>query len=102
VFAQWKLNIEHFAQGNVSPWRMGWRKYLSFIDVPIALAFIDAEHTYIEVKENVEAFLPLMSPGGIICGDDAHHPPVRQALDELFGLDNLECGATVWVWRVPA
>lgn len=102
VFAQWKLNIEHFTQGNVTPWKMGWRKYLSFIDVPVALAFIDAEHTFIEVKENVEAFLPLMMPGGVICGDDAHHPPVQQALEELFGLDNVEVGATVWIWRVPA
>lgn len=105
VFAKFNANIEHYTRGNVDPYVMGWRKWVdrweNFPDVRFALVFIDAEHTYREVFDNVMAVRLLMSPGGIICGDDAHHPPIREALDEIFGLDTLEYQATLWIHRVP-
>ena len=99
VFRQWECNVAAFTRGNVVPFRMGWRDYPLL--EPIALAFIDAEHTYTEVKENVERFVPWMSPGGIICGDDAHHPPIIQAVDQIFGLGDVEFDATLWVRGMP-
>lgn len=90
-FAQ---NIEDHTAGNVQAHRMGWRDYFGEIDRPVKFLHVDAEHTYIEVKENLEVVMPLAVPGAILCGDDAHHPPVRAAVLELFPEAKLI--ATLW------
>lgn len=108
VFAKWQANVDHYTKGNVHPHRMGWREFFNdmrnagpFDQPPVALLFVDTEHTYDEVHDTVLSFLPYMAPGSVICGDDAHHPPIRHALDDLFGLDKLEFAATLWIHRVP-
>jgi hypothetical protein len=100
VFARWQTNIDHYTKGNVWPHRMGWRDYLPTLDGLVALAFIDAEHTYSEVKDNIEALLPHIAAGGVICGDDAHHPPVRAAVADALGFE-IGYAATLWIWRTP-
>ena len=97
VFAQWQRNVAMFTRGNVVGHRMGWREFVPTITDPVALAFIDAEHTYTEVADNIRALLPLVAAGGVLCGDDAHHPPVRQAVADTLG--TFEQTATLWVWR---
>lgn len=99
VHATWLANIAAADATNVVEHRMGWREYRELDDSPVALLFIDAEHTYREVADNIDAFLPLMSPGGVICGDDVHHPPVVQAVTERFPL--AYSVASLWVWRIP-
>lgn len=84
VFAEFTANIEASTAGNVRPHRMGWRDYFAEIDRPVKFLHIDAEHTYIEVRENIEAALKVAMPGAVICGDDVHHPPISQAVIELF------------------
>jgi predicted O-methyltransferase YrrM len=101
VYQTWRANVDAGTDGNVNEYRMGWRDYLPTVKQPVALAFIDAEHTYTEVRDNIAALLPLMAPGGIICGDDAHHPPVQQALLELFDPHDVTLDATLWIWRKP-
>lgn len=99
VFATFTGNVRTATRGNVQPHRMGWRHYFLHRDPnPIRLLFIDAEHTYVEVRENIEAALPHMAPGGVICGDDAHHLPVARAVLDVFG--DAELAATLWVHRV--
>jgi hypothetical protein len=99
VFAQWSTNIEMLTRSNVVAHRMGWREFVPTVTEPLALCFIDAEHSYLEVRDNLLAVIPLMSPGGIICGDDVHHPPVRQALTEVLGEWLQE--ASLFIWQVP-
>jgi predicted O-methyltransferase YrrM len=99
VFAQFLANVTHWTRGNVEPVRMGWRDWVADRAEPVALAFIDAEHTYREVFDNIAAVLPLIQPGGVICGDDAHHPPVMEAVREL--LEPVELSASLWIWRAP-
>lgn len=100
VHATWRANVDELTAGNVVEHRSDWREYLLTVDTDVALAFIDAEHTYVEVRDNIRALLQKMSPGGIICGDDQHHPPVRRALVECFG-DDVYVDATVWIWQKP-
>lgn len=98
VFGKFMANIHAGTKGNVTPYRQDWRRY--FADRPnrpIKFLFIDAEHTYREVYDTVEAALPLMVKGGIICGDDVHHPPVQDAVLEHF--PNAKCVATLWWWK---
>lgn len=84
---------------NIEPHRMGWREYAQGWDQPIALLFIDAEHTRKEVSDCIQAFRPYLSPGGVIAGDDQHFPPIRQALLDNFDPRQVDLQATVWSWR---
>lgn len=101
VHAQFLANIDAFTDGNVEAHRMGWREFVPTVDEPVALAFIDAEHSYAEVRDNVEALIPKMAPGGIICGDDAHHGPVQEALFDVFGKSDVLTEASIWIWQAP-
>lgn len=70
----------------------------SFDDKSIDMVFIDAGHTYEELKEDIAAWLPKTK--AIICGHDYSEvwPGVMQAVDEAFGKpDGVE--DTIW-WKV--
>lgn len=94
-FAQ---NIEDHTAGNVQAHRMGWRDYFTANRTPVKFIHIDAEHTYREVRDNIEAVLPLLVPGGVVCGDDNHHPPVQQAVIDTLGPDT-RVTASLWWWQ---
>jgi predicted O-methyltransferase YrrM len=96
VFATFTANIAERTKGNVEAHRTGWRDYFNEDRGPIRFLHIDAEHTYEEVAANIAAAVPLMVAGGIICGDDAHHPPVIRAAREL---GDIHIEATLWVWE---
>ncbi len=87
---------ENTAGLNVEAHRMDWRDYFAERQTPIRFAFIDALHTYDEVKAQIETIRPLLVKGGVICGDDNHHPPIQQAITDTLGDANLL--ATLW-WR---
>ena len=51
----------------------------------VDLVFIDGDHTYQQVKKDIQMWLPHIVEGGIICGHDygwEKWPGVKQAFDE--------------------
>jgi len=52
----------------------------------IDFLFLDANHDYEYVIKDIDAWLPKIKPGGIICGHDyrEHYKGVKQAVDEKF------------------
>ncbi len=69
--------------------------YLDFV-------YIDGDHTYEAVKDDINAWLPKVRKGGIIGGHDYNHrriPGVKQAVDELFSEVELDCH-NVWFKRL--
>lgn len=62
-----------------------------FEDLSLDAIFIDANHEYKFVKEDIEAWYPKLKHGGIMCGHDydggpfSGHPGVRDAVHEFFG-----------------
>lgn len=74
-------------------------------DGALDLVYIDAEHTYEAVRDDISAWLPKVRPGGWIGGHDYMHPMdvrglwgVARAVDERFG-DRVTTGVghTWWV-----
>ena len=61
------------------------------------MIFIDADHSYQCVKQDILNFLPLLAEKGIISGHDYAfaYPGVVQAVDEIFGT-KIPKHATIW------
>jgi len=81
--------------------RDDWRNVFATWDQPIKMIFIDGEHTYREVYDNVQAALPFMVPGGVLCGDDYSTTyGIEQALRDCFGPDGVTIksgpGRAIW------
>ncbi len=84
---------------NVTPLRLsGVEAAKRFADGSIDMMFIDAGHTYEEVKEDIATWLPKIKEGGLICGHDYSElwPGVMQAVDEAFGKDEIGVTDTIW------
>jgi len=96
VYATFVENVAELTKGNVIAHRMGWREFFDGRTDPIRFLHIDAEHTFREVYDNIAAALPLMVPGGVMCGDDVHHPPVTRAVVRHFPL--AQASASLWWW----
>jgi len=64
--------------------------------------YIDGIHTYEQVKIDIENYLPLVKPGGIIGGHDYIGPwaGVRQAVDEKFESPDKFYKDASWIKRL--
>ena len=77
-------------------------------DKSLDLVFIDADHSYESVLQDIKAWLPKVRKGGILSGHDYDYPKfwgVKKAVDELLKNVNLELDAdgevpTVKVWWI--
>lgn len=61
----------------------------------IDFLFLDADHRYEEVVNDLAAWTPKIKRDGIISGHDYHHTEVMWAVNERFG------NGTVRVWNTP-
>ena len=54
--------------------------------------YIDADHSYQSVKQDIHLWFPKVRSGGVICGHDysSSWPGVMQAVDEFIDAHNLE------------
>ena len=71
-------------------------------DASLDFAFIDANHAYEFVREDIALWWPKVKPGGLLAGHDYgrwdHAWGVRRAVDEAFG-DRVRTGPA-WCWWV--
>ena len=71
-----------------------------FSDRSIDLVFVDADHSYEAVKNDLEAWLPKVTRHGVLCGHDyTVRPGVRRAVDEMFGARTALPGGSIWTVR---
>lgn len=75
-----------------------------FADGSLDIVFIDANHEYASVKEDIKLWLPKIRKGGFLCGHDysLQFFGVVQAVNELLGPDNIRLEEdAVWIYQKP-
>lgn len=67
----------------------------------IDMLFIDGDHSYASVKSDIETYVPLVKPGGLICGHDYSSGcmAVVQAVHDTIGKPASVVGS---IWSVTA
>jgi Methyltransferase domain len=70
-----------------------------FDDASLDALFIDGDHTYEAVSEDIEAWLPKVKKGGIIAGHDYDYPQVAGAVYMHFG-NQAEKVGRCWLVRL--
>lgn len=102
--------FDHIQSGKVQPVRLSSKNAANLLHkkgIKADMIFIDAGHTYEEVKEDILHWLPVLKEGGTICGHDCFHvnnvwPGVGQAVFELFGSQVKQAPNTsIWVVDTP-
>ena len=67
------------------------------------LVFIDADHQYESVQNDIATWLPLVKNNGFLTGHDYGHPNfpgVKKAVDEYFGDNIMVRGDRVWIKKI--
>lgn len=79
------------------------RAALRFHDHTIDMIFIDGDHNYRSVLNDITAWERAVKPGGLICGHDYNvHPDVKLAVDECFSYGRIKFPAgSIWAVRKP-
>ena len=65
-------------------------------DESMDFIFHDSDHSYPFVKNEIQAYLPKLKPGGYSIGDDYNWTPVKRSVREAFGLNYGVTGKDVW------
>lgn len=74
----------------------------SFQDKSCDIVFIDMEHTYNAVKNDIKAWLPKVKAGGYIAGHDYTHlwQGVVDAVNEIFDKHSIIVMGDCWLYKV--
>jgi predicted O-methyltransferase YrrM len=86
VFATYLANVRRTGgEKVVKPMMMTSREAATIVsDHSFDLVFIDADHSYTSVKEDIRLWLPKVTPGGILCGHDCESDAEKIGLDVLY------------------
>ena len=104
VYEQFLSNVLHSNQQNfITPFpidSINAYEYLKWGGFAPDMIYIDAGHDHDSVKVDLENWSSLLRDGGIMIMDDAHHPPIIQAVGEVLGNTVVKDGGK-FVWRKP-
>ncbi len=97
---------DHITSGRVVPIRAqsfdALRDTAQFSAGGVDLVFLDGDHRYDAVVDDIAGAIGLLRPGGILAGHDYGHrdwPGVRRAVDAWFGPRVSRC-KSIW-WLTP-
>jgi predicted O-methyltransferase YrrM len=90
-------NIEPIKENIGIVRKLSWEAPSNYEDESLDFVFIDAGHDYESVKKDLVSWLPKIKKNGVIAGHDYYHEPVRRAVHEIIGGENITPG-TCWVF----
>ena len=105
-------NFDLIQEGKIIPLRMSGDNAAKFFKekgIKFSFVFIDAGHTYEEVKSDIQNWKPLIIDGGTLCGHDYYHDGqtwegVQRAVDEKFGHKGTNMGYipgnSIWAHKI--
>ena len=68
-------------------------------DTPLDFVFLDASHELRDVLDDIQAWRPLVKPGGSLGGDDWKFAAVKMAVEREFGKGRVQLPTNaVWPW----
>jgi len=56
-----------------------------FLDESLDFVYIDGNHSYDSVREDVSLYYPKLKEGGLFSGHDYDYPDIKKAVDEFAG-----------------
>lgn len=70
----------------------------------VDMIFLDADHDYESVRDDIKAWAPHVKSGGILCGHDygPTFPGVQDAVHEAFGSKVKRAGDSLWWVRITS
>ncbi len=73
---------------------------LKILNKKFDLIFVDGGHSYENVKMDIQLSIPLLRPGGMLCGHDySHSMEIKRAVDEIFG-ENVKLHLKTSIWYI--
>lgn len=102
IFEDFQANVTKAGLGDhVTPCKM--TSIQAAAEIPygsLDFVFLDADHTYESVREDIKAWLPRIKPGGWIGGHDYKlEPGVTKAIDEAFKDISGRPDSSIWLAR---
>lgn len=91
---------DHIASGKVVVMVGDHRRFR--FDARPDMVFIDGDHKYENVVNDVDAWMHRLASGGLLCGHDVEIPDVRRAVTELLPDHQVVPATTIWYWTKPA
>jgi len=94
IFATFMQNCGEDLFKNIFPIRAFSAQIAPYFNLPIDLLYIDGNHEYESVVEDIRLWAPKVKKGGLIAGDDYSpgFPGVIQAVKEAFPSHNVVMG----------
>jgi predicted O-methyltransferase YrrM len=71
-----------------------------FGDAAVDAVFLDGDHEYEGVLQDLRCWYPKVKPGGLLAGHDYDRDTVRRATRDFFQRDNLHCVLDAMSWAV--
>lgn len=73
-----------------------------FSNNSVDVCFIDAGHSYENVRNDITAWLPKIKKGGMLAGHDYNEswPGVIQAVNKLLGQENITVENNCWFYKI--
>ncbi len=82
VFPVWETNTKVFSE-HIKPIRGYSQNVAPLIPDELGLLFIDGDHSYEGVKNDLELYLPKLKSGGVLIMHDCSHDAVYRAIKEF-------------------
>ena len=97
----YQIFLENMGNRNFIPLKMdSINASKQFEDNSCDVIYIDMDHTYEAVKQDIIHWLPKVKHGGILAGHDYDWSGVKKAVDELLG-DNIKIYISSWIYQKP-